>query len=391
MRVIVNLTQNTSPYNDDTEFLNSIRMISSLVLQIKSNNVLEYLKSNQSENLKSFNTIQIQEECIKAHLITKNEEWKDIILEVEKHKYFKGQISFALAFSGIEDHYNLHHNCDMITDVHKNMFNDYIEKTFALFDDNGLKKEASENHRLHRAILRKGNYLIYSKKNLSFLNDKDRDVSWKRFLQGDGERYNKREFFKMVLDDPKFIKDSLDCLDSISSDPEPIIDSWRLKFISYPQLFENMGSYKFIRILDNGLIYLVKGSKLSGEHSELNTMCFYYDLQKDIKQIKPFKTIIPCKPSGDNSEPCLVLTDWNVNNCNFNILIYCTEPLKYKIKFAAENDIISENMAIILKDFGFLETDKSHFEVFFGEKELMHNTIALCESLSIVNQFPEKQ
>lgn len=381
MRVIVNLTQNTSPYNDDTEFLNSIRMISNLVLQIQSNNVLEYLKSNQSENLKSFNTIQIQEECIKAHLITKNEEWKDIILEAEKHKYFKGQISFALAFSGIEDHYNLHHNCDMITDVHKNMFNDYIEKTFALFDDNGLKKEANENHRLHRAILRKGNYLIYSKSNLSFLNDKDRDVSWKRFLQGDGERYNKREFFKMVLDDPKFIKDSLDSLDSVSFDNEPLIDSWRLKFISCPQLFENMENYKFIRILDNGLIYLLKGSKLSGEHSELNTMCFYYDLQKDIKQIKPFETITPYKPSGDNDEPCVVLTDWKGNNCDFCILIYCIEPLKYKARFAAENNKISGNITSILKDFGFIETDESYFEVVFGENELKQKIIALCEAL----------
>jgi hypothetical protein len=175
MRVVTNLSVNTMPYNNDSEFINSIKAIQGLLST--SHKILEYLKEDDSKNLKGFNPTQIKEERIKAHLIKKNDDWKNCILSHEKHSYFKGQLTFAIAFSSIEAYFDKNSACNWSAEedieyIHK--FNSYISKVFPLFTDSGLIKGTLVNHCLHRAILSKGSYLIYAKSNFSFLNDSDR-------------------------------------------------------------------------------------------------------------------------------------------------------------------------------------------------------------------------
>jgi hypothetical protein len=64
-------------------------------------------------------------------------------LKIEKHGYFKGQISFLLKFAGIEKYYDDHETCDWsdAENIHFfEQFMNYCKKAATIFGDNGLDK-----------------------------------------------------------------------------------------------------------------------------------------------------------------------------------------------------------------------------------------------------------
>ncbi len=368
MRVVVNLTENTTPYNSETEFINSLRSIQRLLPH--SNQVIEYLA--KGESITGFNPAQVKEEQIKAHLILKNGDWSGKFYEAERQSYFKGQLTFALAFSGVEDYYDRNQNCnwdDAADAKYFDSFCEYLRLVFSLFDDNGLKPEAKENHRLHRALLSKGDYLIYAKSNRSFLNDSDRDVSWKRFLQGDGERKAKREFFKMLIDDPAFDTAELNSLDIICTAAIDNLIGWRRKFVEIPKLLSYLGNYKYIRYENEDSIYLLSGVKMNGEHSELFTHAMYLQLNENI-DISPFKHMPYYKVNTDKDEPCFYLYGYKykVNEPEFDIYYACNGT--YRLKMFDRNKIAFENdlLGLLLK-LGFVE-NQTHLEIVIPESEV---------------------
>jgi len=94
MRVIHNLAQNTVIDGAD-EVAKAIKSVEKLILG--SDDILSYLKVNSKIDF--FSGRQVQEERLKAYLITKNKnEWKTKIESIEKHPYFAGQIGFILEF-----------------------------------------------------------------------------------------------------------------------------------------------------------------------------------------------------------------------------------------------------------------------------------------------------
>ena len=121
MRIIFNLTENTI-YNRTDVYARSIKSIDTLIPQ--SLNFLQYV-SNHKNTINSFLEIQVVEERIKAILLLKNDAWKEVILKIESHGYFKGQIGFILNFAGIEDYYDQHKNCNWNDEVDKNFFADF--------------------------------------------------------------------------------------------------------------------------------------------------------------------------------------------------------------------------------------------------------------------------
>ena len=384
MRVITNLSVNTMPYNDDTEFINSVRAIHGLLSY--SNQILEYLKAEDSKNLKGFNQTQIKEERIKAHLITRSNEWKESILKHEKHLYFKGQLTFALAFSGIEAYYDNNNACNWSAEEDiefLDQFNSYISKVFPLFTDSGLIKEALVNHCLHRAILSKGSYLIYAKSNFSFLNDSDRDVSWKRFLQGEGERKNNREYFKMVLDDPLFNINDLNSLEEIANKDNPEVELWQFTFILYPEVFNHLGGFKFIRFENSESIYLLRGLRMSGEHAELFSLCMYYELQKDpfFKMPKPFKFLKYHSPSGDFERPCFYLDKWEIDGHDFAFDGFYNQHGQYKLRFFdRKRKEFPVELAHSLEQFGF-ESEGESFVYIEELSEVNDTIVSFCEAI----------
>lgn len=387
MRVVTNLSVNTMPYNNDSEFINSTRAIQGLLPT--SHKILAYLKEDDSKNLKGFNQTQIKEERIKAHLILRSEEWKECILNHEKHLYFKGQLTFALAFSGIEAYFDKNNACNwsLEEDIEFiEQFNSYISKVFLLFTDSGLIKEALLNHCLHRAILSKGSYLINAKSNFSFLNDSDRDVSWKRFLQGEGERDKKREYFKEVLDDSLFNVDDLNSLEKIANNYNPAIETWRIRFIQYPEVLNYLGGFKFIRFDNDEPIYLLKGLRMSGEYKELYSLCMFYELEKHtfFRAPKPFESLNYYHTSGDGDRPYFDLYPWEIGTHNFAILgsYDYTYTNQFKLMFCDYNcNEYPAELVSLLDQFGFINESDFIYSLFLDHSEVKDKIVLFCKAV----------
>jgi len=383
MRVIVNLTENTTPYNSETEFINSLRAIQRLLPH--SYQINDHLA--KGENITGFNPVQVKEEQIKAHLILKNKEWTDKFYEAERQSYFKGQLTFALAFSGIEDYYDRNQNCnwdDAADAIYFHSFCEYLRLVFSLFDDNGIKTEAKENHRLHRALLSKGDYLIYAKSNRSFLNDSDRDVSWKRFLQGDGDRKAKRQFFKMLIDDPLFDTSNFNSLDTICTTAIDYLTGWRRKFVEVPKLLNYLGNYKYIRYENEDSIYLLSGVKMNGEHTELFTYAMFLQLNGNI-EISPFKLMIYYKVNSDKYEPCFYLFGYKYKVNEPDLDIFYAGNGTYRLKVFDKNKIPFENeLSTLLLELGFVE-HQTYFGLVIPEIELKEKMESINLALSQLN------
>ena len=116
-----------------------------------------------------FYDLQAKEESIKAYLMTKSNDWKDIIVEAEK-SYLDNQISSIINFSGIEDEYDNNMsqfeannpnelvvpNTFELISIDQNsldLFMEYLMKVETFFNKTGLKKEYEEESIFRRALL----------------------------------------------------------------------------------------------------------------------------------------------------------------------------------------------------------------------------------------------
>ncbi|QNA44294.1 DUF262 domain-containing protein [Lacibacter sediminis] len=368
MRVMVNLIENTTPYNNETEYVNSLRAIQRLLPH--SNSILEYIITD--DNIKGFNPTQIKEEQIKAHLILKDDAWAERIYKAEKHPYFKGQITFALAFSQIESYYDENGQFDWNETDQTNFqkeFDRYIDLVFALFTEGGLRDEAKLNHRLHRAILTKGDYLLFAKKNYSFLVDTERDVSWKRFLLGDGYRSNKRNFFKQLISDSLFDPSDLSSLELICSTASNLLTDWRIKFVLYPELLAYLGKDKYIRHTDDDIIYLLRGVKMNGEHTELYTYSLYMELKSELTPA-PFNDISYYKVNTDKEEPYIFFNGFKFKENELELDIYYEGHGIFKLKLFDQNkEPIGHELLNLLIYHNFVE-QTNYLEKLLPENEV---------------------
>lgn len=277
IRVIRNLSENTL-YNDAGDFARSIKSIARLIKNC--NDILDFLCDENNE-VSGFLKEQVEEERVKAILILKNDRWKNAIIEAENHGYFRGQIGFILKFAGIMEAYykdkklNWTQNVD---DEYFCKFNNYFNKAKAIFDNSGLKVN---NDLWRRALLCKGDYLLKSGRNLSFLIDKHRDISWKRLLR---DNNIKRDYVKELLDDIDIQK--------IDYSLQKVIDNsnvsdWRKYFIKYPNLIEKgCGEKKFIRMNSHNDVLLLNSSTTAGYCREYYTYALYFELKKNNKMLQ---------------------------------------------------------------------------------------------------------
>ncbi|MDD2306061.1 MAG: DUF262 domain-containing protein [Prolixibacteraceae bacterium] len=352
MRVISNLTENTGPYNNEKEFLNSIKGINEMLGG--SNNIHDFLIIYKSIN--GFDPAQVQEEILKACLIEKSIEWKDLIYVAEQHGYFKGQIGFLLRLCGIEDHYRELLNCDWDEKqdiILRQIFTDYFEKACKIFDNSGLRIELSKNGDFlwERALLSIGDFLIWEGSNQSFLINKDRDISWKRLLKGD-KSTSHNGLIKNVFDalDANNIKNSLELLISNHQ-----VNDWRYAFIEMPEILNYLEGKRYIRLYSAHGIVLFKKERMTSAHAELFSLKFFYSYFQN-NPIEPFKYTDYYHATGAdwNNFPCAYMELNGVKKYTIDVRFINGE---YEIRFfnKSSNGIQNEVLQVMSE----MEMDES--------------------------------
>lgn len=273
MRVIHNLANNTIIDGAD-EISRAIKSIEKLLPA--SNDILKHL-SEENSQIESFSSWQVLEEKIKAQLILRDDNWKEKIEKLEKHQYFDGQISFLLKFSGILCYYDKNNNCNWPLQKNEDFFKsfkNYAEKSIRIFNEKGLNK--LDNFLFERALLATGDYLLRKGRNMSFLIDNDRNISWKRLLRDNNE---KRKILKELLD--KIIS-----IETLNEDLQNCInkfddkEDWRYYFIKQPEIIAVSGTDKLIRWNNENNILVLGSSTTSGYHRDYYCFSLYLEIKK---------------------------------------------------------------------------------------------------------------
>lgn len=270
LRVIMNLSENQI-YNSADDFSKSLKSVRALLPF--STTILEYLTDTKN-SVNGFWDLQVKEERMKATLILKGERWRNVIIPIENHGYFNGQINFLLQFSGIESVYDADKQLNWSESddsAYLAAFENYSEKISAIFGDDGLK--GFDNHIWERALLCKGDYMLQQRSNYSFLINNDRDIGWKRLLRDGNEE--RRNFVKQLLDDISIDTLENDLLAVINAYDE---DEWLWYVVKRPGIIEACGWKKYIRYYDENNILLLDSSTTSGYHKEYHSYALYLKL-----------------------------------------------------------------------------------------------------------------
>ena len=273
LRVTNNLINNALIDSPD-DYQKAIRSLFKLSNHITY--IYDFL-SDTSNNISYFTKLQREEESIKAKLILENSTWEDILITVENHSYFNGQIGFILEYAKDENE-----NYD------QDKFINYGNILSELFGDN-----FKENHDFlfQRALLAKGDFLVEIKSNWTF-------CSFEKGLRAKNDNWRK-VFNNVDRDITKFLKSLLDdvSLLSLQKDLENIIEDYNIDDWRKP-LVKNSACFKYcwkkqIRWEDNSndKIYLLSKIQMNGKHAELYT----YDLFKHSFQKKDFSPVFDKK------------------------------------------------------------------------------------------------
>lgn len=289
MRVMTTLSRETN-YNggDDYE-----RAISKGVRRLLpySSDIISHLAEITEYSGYGFDSDCFEEECLKAKLMKRDDEWKELILNAEDNKYFNGQIGFLLEAAGILSKYE-NGEIDGWTAEEdknsKNAFRKYLKIYGSIFGEfeYGSKKEKyvginrSFANNLRRALLCKGDYHLDDSNNSSFLVDFDRDISWKRLLriqsnEKHGTYKTRRKMLMDLINDPLFdINDIGGGLINICNRDIGKITNWRKYFISVPGVMDALHDYsaykpkeRYIRI-EGDNIFLMGSTRLYGYNKE---------------------------------------------------------------------------------------------------------------------------
>lgn len=284
-------------------------------------------------------TDQINEEILKM-LLSSNMEWKSAIDDAEKKlSYFEGRLRYPLIECSGTTNIDVENLQKLYT------FNDYVDKMAAIFSSpSGCEFE----NELIRALISKGNYLMYFKSNNTFLKNDDRDNSWRNYLKAKHNPYHpfdkvdcdERDFFKAILDDALFdAKNAKESLKNIADSRSESIPMWRKLIIKHfdkisSEEYKSQGNDRNIRwntealshkkdSEDNYEIDLIPGSAITGYHTELFSRCKYFEIINSPSTLataihyKWEKTSVaqPYFYLGENEENQLVKVFYQDNSC----------------------------------------------------------------------------
>lgn len=266
-----------------------------------------------------FTETQVVEESIKSILMSVDPEWKNAVIESE-NTFMGGQTGSLFAFSGLTEEYehqialyqdenpdavvldesaSILKNADCQSTYYKS-FLDYLHKFELFFDTNGVQKELEKDALFRRALLCYGGEDSYmlppGKVRQSFLDNTDRDFSFKRLLRDDNS--GKRNYLKELMDDittDKPVKEQLqEIIDRKSFDES---ERWKQYFVKMPEILDcvsgkesgkrdPMGkwvfevSQRYIRRNSNDDILLLTRSQTSSINRELYSYVLFLEARK---------------------------------------------------------------------------------------------------------------
>jgi hypothetical protein len=400
MRVIYNLVENTI-INTFDEFYKALFAINEL--SHFDTPILATLKGNCE--LSGFNGAQILEEKIKAHLLLKSREWNDVIVEIEKHSFFDGQIGCILNFAGILAFYREHEHCDWSSELDKQYFNDfqkYANSLGAIF--NLIESSSSTiDYLWERAVLSKGIYFTEkSGDKFNLLSSRDtrnnipRDHSWSRLLRiGSSAIEKKQAYVKAVIDDPLFdsenIANSLEliCRDAVNGSE---IGALRHALIKHKELMAycNQG---FITCNDQEVI-LLSESQRNHYHSELYTKALELELKAVKGLLEPF-TLIGYEPVKSRDDTAFTRISWWKFDGQYYSIEVRNQGAVFNIRFKARGfSDYPETLSSVLKkqSFSLIESEYEggiHAHFAHNDQKAVHQAISkivdLCSDLKELN------
>lgn len=332
MRFVFAVVKNSTNLANTTDtYCNSLMGLKYLY----DNNIQAALMQKDINQVVTLDCYQLQEEKLKATL-SQNLTWKQSFNNAfDKLKYFNGQFHFE-----IYDCCNLSPN-DVQSPSKITDFNNYISNIHSIFtDENGCSFDTF----LVRAMLSKGDYRVPSNSNYSLLQNKGRDLSWRRLLKKEDKDYSQKKYFKAILDDPLFNNQNAQAsLDLIAKNRNPNIEKWRLAFIDHPEIFDGLGTDRFLRWNDNsGIIHLCNNDDnheidlitkkyITSDHEELFTYVAYKRLQQGHLNVSYKETCRENEPphlictfrDGTKAIPCSIFYD---NDSKFWLKISVLPP-----------------------------------------------------------------
>jgi hypothetical protein len=343
IRVIFNLTINSNIERPE-EFRNALRSINSLIPN--SRTILSHL-ANEESKIQGFSIQQIQEEKVKARLVLRSLEWKELIIKAEAHGYFRGQIEFLLDFSGVLHAARKFPTCawnDTENRKYLDDFSVYFQKATSLFFSGGLKSLG--NFHAERALLAIGDYTLKEGPNFSFVeNSENSSSSWKRLLRGDlNDPGEGRIYLKGLIDRIPAKGSVVDALDTVIERVIPE-DIWRRLLASNPLLIKYCVKRQF-RFNNPENIFLLKGQRRNGEHVELFTYHLYTAIllpRLKAGKLSPYSGIDYNPVSTDDVVPSISL--WAiVNGTRIFLTIWNYGISKFKFRVRTEDENLLEQI-----------------------------------------------
>jgi uncharacterized protein DUF262 len=299
IRVVRNLT-----YNSDIDRID--RLVAALrgLGRLSKNCGADFLSrvaNGALEESGGFNQQQQREERLKSQLLLRNAGWRTRVERAETHPYFRGDIEFLLQFSDIFDRAAQVRPFKWTDDEDSALqqsFADWYDRVCAVFPENVKDWPAPFPEFLwERALLATGDYLLpWHTRNLSLLDDKDRNASWKRLLRADThvpDREARRDVVRQVLArvDPKDVVGSLRTIVAagVQGDDTSPVPGFRGRLIAEPRLIEYC-QRRMLR-LDEDSVFLLARTQRNGRHVDLYVYGLYLRLRAQLAKLTPFDKI----------------------------------------------------------------------------------------------------
>lgn len=353
IRVCYNLIFNTYIQNPDN-LSNAIQSIARL--SANQERIYDYLASEDAE-ITFFNTIQRDEELLKAKLIVEDSLWEEHFIRYEEHSYFNGQIGFIFEIA-IADNFS------------PEDFIPYAEKSAALFSARIL--DHSE-FLFQRALLSKKNYFVKDGINSSFcINNiayRDKEENWRKVLR-DKE---KLAAFKSVADEIEVGKEEKGLREIINGYKSA---SWKKYFVQSPHAFQRCDK-RIIRF-EHTDILLFKTTRLYGEHAELKTYSYYMlNVHGKLADFTPFTNEYYFYNPRNEARPCFVLSGFKYKKAGFQLQVYYSgaqqqfEIIVFMSTSKNTNEIVSEILAAL----GMSLTASNNMKIYIQGEENLTNKL----------------
>lgn len=247
--------------------------------------------------------LRLEEEILKAKLISRNNKWEDIILKGDSIRDWPGRSGYLFYYIGLSTIKDSELNSLLPIDhqLYIDNYKDYYDKMLML-----LQVVSDENHNrehlFERLLLSRSNYMryenyenndswIYSMMNSGF---KGRSYSWRQMLQYNGIPDDKGTIandYNAGVDALKQVLDAIELQDANNTDnmylaikklikkPVKPIEMWRRQMLEESELW-GLSQDHFFWLGKNGDAWVPKKTNSNTNHYEVKSYRLYLKLKK---------------------------------------------------------------------------------------------------------------